>query len=302
MEGFLMRGKLMFMAVGLVVLAWVAAPRILGQLHPDQKAATETAFDRVIRTGVLRCGYYVFAPVTVRDPNTGTLSGLAIDLVNQLGQNAGLKVEWAEEVDFGTWPAGLSAGRFDAVCTPVWPDAALARQVIFTRPAFYAGINAYARADDHRFDNNLAAINDPEVTIATIEGNATNFIAASQFPKAKLLSLPQTAPSGTMAENVVTKKADVFFWDVNGVQTFLASNPGSVRGVDPANPVKVMPFEIAVKLGESALRDLLDVGLQGLEDVGYTNKLLTKWENYPGSFYPLHKPYVVPTDIPNRSN
>jgi ABC-type amino acid transport substrate-binding protein len=260
----------------------------------DSASKAETVFDRVLRTGVLRCGYYVFEPATIRDPNTRQLSGFSVDFMERFGKAANLKIEWAEEVDFGTWPTGLATKRYDAVCTPVWPDATLARQAAFTRPLFYAALNVYARADDHRFDNNLAAINSESVTIATIEGDANEFLAASQFPKAKRLTLPQTAAGGLPAENVVSRKADVTFWDVNGAQVFMASNPNSLRNVDPANPVRVMPFEIAVLAGEHQLRDLLNVGIASLEDTGEINSLLDKWERYPNSFYRLNKPYMLP--------
>jgi len=253
----------------------------------------ESAFEHVLRTGILRCGYYVFPPVTQRDPNTRALSGFSVDMMDQMVKNAGLKVEWTEETDFGNWLAGLKAGRFDAFCTPMWPDVSMAREVSFTRSMFYAGLSAYARGDDHRFDNNIAAINDPNVTIVAGEGTAMVYLAQTNFPKAKLQLLPQNAPGGSMAENVVTKKADILFWDKNGVHDFLKSNPGSLRSVDPAHPIRVMPFELTVNADETKLRDLLDVGLQSLEDTDYTNMLLKKWEREPGDFYRIQKPYML---------
>ncbi|MBM3602594.1 MAG: transporter substrate-binding domain-containing protein, partial [Alphaproteobacteria bacterium] len=213
----------------------------------------ETAYERVMRTGVLRCGYYVFSPITIRDPNTGKLSGLGVDIIESIAKSASLKVEWTEEVDFGNWVPGIKVGRFDALCTATWPEASLAREVSFTRPTFYAGINVYARGDDHRFDNNLDAINDPKITIAVIEGTAQTDLAATYFPKAKLLRLPQNSPGGAQAENVATKKADVIFWDENGVLEYLKNNPNGLRNVAPNRPVKVQPFELAVNQGEYKL-------------------------------------------------
>jgi polar amino acid transport system substrate-binding protein len=278
----------------IIILSFAVAFATVKYVAPYNGSATvgkESAFDRVMRTGVLRCGYYVFAPVTVRDPNTGKLSGLSVDMMERIAASANLKVEWTEEVDFGNWLPGLKAGRFDAICTGMWPEASLAREASFTRPTFYAGINVYARGDDHRFDNNFAAINSPDITMAVIEGNATALLAESYFPQAKLLRLPQNSPGGTQAENVTTKKADLLLWDENCVFEYLKANPGGLHNVAPDHPVKVMPFELVVNLGECMLRDLLDVGLQSLEDTGATNQLLDKWERVPGSFYRMAKPY-----------
>jgi polar amino acid transport system substrate-binding protein len=214
-------------------------------------------------------------------------------MITSVTASANLKIEWTEEVDFGNWLPGLKAGRFDAMCTSMWPEASLAREVTFTRPTFYSGINVYARGDDHRFDNNFAAINSPDVTIAVIEGTPQTNLAESYFPQAKLLRLPQNSPGGTQAENVTTRKADVLFWDENGVLEYLKTNPNGLHNVAPDHPVKVMPFELAVNLGEYKLRDVIDVGLQTIEDTGYTSQLLTKWERAPGNFYRMAKPYLI---------
>lgn len=281
--------------VAVIALSFIVA-FVTTKLVASNKNTTilqETAYERVMRTGVLRCGYYVFSPMTIRDPNTGKLSGLGVDMIESIAKSASLKVEWTEEIDFGNWVPALKVGRFDALCTGTWPEASLAREVTFTRPTFYAGINVYARGDDHRFDNNLDAINDPKITIAVIEGTALTDLAATYFPKAKLLRLPQNSPGGAQAENVATKKADVLFWDENGVLEYLKNNPNGLRNVAPNRPVKVQPFELAVNHGEYKLRDLLDVGLQSIEDSGYTNILLAKWERAPGSFYRMSKPYVT---------
>ena len=261
--------------------------------NESTSAAKEDALARVMRTGILRCAYYVFAPFTTRDPNTGTLSGLSIDMMEHISENSSLKIEWVEQIDFANWTPGLKSKRYDAICTPMWPEITSAREVLFTRPMFYAGINVYARGDDHRFDNNLDAINNPDVTIAVIEGNATAFIAHNVFPKAKTLESPENSAGGISTENVVTKKADIFFWDENGVHDFLKTNPGGIHNVAPGHPVKTMPFELVVDTGEERLRDFLDATLQSLDDTGYTNMLLNKWELNPGDFYRMAKPFVI---------
>lgn len=273
------------------VLSFTAA-HFLAPRAP-QNQTSETAFSRVMRTGVLRCGYYVFFPATRRDPTTGALSGLSVDMMEAIAKNAGLKVEWTEETDFGNWHPGLAAKRFDAMCTPMWPDASLARVALFTRPMFYAGIKAYARVDDHRFDNNLKAINDPSVTIVAYENDATWVIASQNFPKAKLIVMPANTPGGLAAENVIMKKADIVLWDANGAFEFQKSKPGSIRDVAPEQPLKVMPFELLTSIDDPQLRDFLDVGIQELEDTGEMDRLVNKWEQTPGNFYRMARPYVI---------
>jgi len=57
-----------------------------------------------------------------------------------------------------------------------------------------------------------------------------------------------------------------------------------------------MPFEIAVSNDEPKLRDMLDTGLQNLENNGFINLLIKKWGRTPGAFYSVAQPYALPAN------
>lgn len=106
-----------------VFLSCVSAFVTVKFLNRNSAGAQETAFERVVRTNTLRCGYYVFPPITSRDVKTQKLSGLSIDMMERIGQSSGLKIEWAEEVDFGTWPQGLRTGSSGSDPLPMFLSA-----------------------------------------------------------------------------------------------------------------------------------------------------------------------------------
>src|ERR1700722_20209029 len=58
----------------------------------------ESAYDRVMRTQTIRCGYVLRTPLLVKDPNTAQLSGLFYEYVENLGKALHLKIEWSEEM------------------------------------------------------------------------------------------------------------------------------------------------------------------------------------------------------------
>ncbi|MCB1551812.1 MAG: ABC transporter substrate-binding protein, partial [Alphaproteobacteria bacterium] len=70
------------------------------------QAGTEKAYDRVVESGVIRCGYGISPPVMVKDPNTGVMSGLDVEIWNEIGKELGLKIEWAEEAGWGNFIEG----------------------------------------------------------------------------------------------------------------------------------------------------------------------------------------------------
>ena len=100
----------------------------------------ESAYDRVIRTGVLRCGYFVWAPHFSVNMKDGKKSGVYYDIIEELGKSLNLKIDWSYEytlgqqvealkhkadarrADRGAFRAGEAGDRFavEAVVTFVW--------------------------------------------------------------------------------------------------------------------------------------------------------------------------------------
>lgn len=249
-------------------------------------------YDRVMESGTLRCGYYLFKPMSWINTETGKLEGLAIELWDILAKNMNLKVEWAEEVTFGNMYEGLRAGRYDAICTPTWPNAQAARAAEFSIPLFYSSINAYVRADETRLTakNWQNALNSPDFIISAQDGSVDQHIADSRFPEAKLNSLPQGADGTQVELNVMLKKADIAFIDGNRAAQFLAKNPGTLKRINE-EPLQIFPFEMAVEGGELRFKAYLDVAVQEVLNNGEMDRLLDKYEPAEGRFPRVLKAY-----------
>ncbi len=260
-------------------------------LSVPARAADETTLDRVLRTGVLRCGYYVFPPVTYRDPNTKVLSGFGIDMMNAIAKAASLKIEWTEEVNFANWTAGIQSGRFDAACTPMWPDTALGRAVLFTAPFMYSGLSPIVRADDARFQDDLSRLNAQDVKFLAQDGNALTTITMASFPKARVVIMPAEMSGPQMIQEIMAGKADAMLGDRNNVINYNKNNPGKLRSVDAGHPVKAQAFSLAVNRRDIDLKLFLDNAIQEMLNDGTIDRLITKWETEPGLFIRVAKPY-----------
>lgn len=66
------------LAVAALLLSIVAVWSAVGGANGG-KAPKETAFERIMRTGTMRCGYVVWAPYLSVDPKTGQMGGVAYD-------------------------------------------------------------------------------------------------------------------------------------------------------------------------------------------------------------------------------
>lgn len=244
----------------------------------------ESAYDHVMRTQTIRCGYAISPPVMVQDPNTKIISGLDYDVWKVIGEELDLKVEFVEEAGWGNFIEGLRTGRYDAFCSGLWADPARIKFLSLTGPVIYSFLKTYVRSDDHRFDGNLEKVNSPDVTIPAIEGDVSVKMAQSRFPHAKIYSLPQTATVSEMIMAVQTKKADVVFLDQGMIKGFEEKNPGVLRELTGVPAPYVFSSHFSVLSGEIQLRDMIDVVLRKMIDDGRMERLAKKYS----------EEYVVP--------
>jgi len=261
-----------------LILTVLCALFSLPALAADRGA--ESAYDRVMRTGVIRCGYVVYGSFFAYDPNTGKMSGIFYDIMEQIGKNAGLKVEWTEEVGFGDIFAGLDAGRFDVYAGGLWPSTERAKAGHFTTPAFYSIITAWARADETRFQN-LDGINDPSVRISAVDGALESIIARTDYPEAELVSLPQITPYSMNFQNITDNKAYITFGEPSIVHDFLKAHPGALKEIAADQPLRIFGNSLVVKKGELELKEFLDSAMQEVVFSGQADRILKTYEDAP---------------------
>ncbi len=247
-------------------------------------ASKESVYDRVMRTGTIRCGYGISPPVLVQDPNTKQISGLDYDIWQEIGKELGLKIEFTEEAGWGNFIEGLKTRRYDAFCSGLWSDSVRAKHLTITVPIIYSFVEAFVRSDDHRFDHDIYKANNKDVTIPAVEGDVSMEMAKNGFPLAKIYALPQTATISDILVAVQTKKADIVFLDQAMIASFEKENPGVLRMLEGIPPVFVYGSHYGFLNGEIELRDMVNIALQKMIDDGRLRRMA---ESYS-------KDYVTP--------
>jgi polar amino acid transport system substrate-binding protein len=280
--------------VGLVVGTNLAFDAVKSNSGTNSAKSTTSGsvYNRVIAAGKIRCGYVVYPPGLIKDPKTGKFSGISYDAVEQAAKNLGLKVEWTEEVGWGAMIEGLQADRYDAICSPVWANTTRGKLVDFSIPLFYSGIGAYVRSGDTKF-NNLKALDDPNIKIATMDGEMSDIIAQAQFPKAQKVSLPQNSDVSQLLLNVSQNKADVTFVEPFFGAGFMKTNPGALKNVALQKPLRVFGNTMMFKRGETEFKQMMNAAFEELLNQGYIDELISKYEPFPGAFYRAQQPYKV---------
>lgn len=283
------------LVVGLLAIAPLAAcSRAPSGDAPG--AATVSAgggvYERVMRTQTLRAGYITYPPALMRD-SSGKMTGIFVETLEKAAENLGLKVEWTEEVGWGSQIEGLESDRYDIIGSPVWANPTRGKLTTLSRPVYYSGIGVYVRQSEKRFSTSLAAINDPKVRIATIDGETGDLIARTQFPKAQRVSLPQNADISQLFLEVSGNKADVLFAEPYYAYKFLESNPNSIKNIAADHPIRLLGNVYMVKKNEQQLKQALDVAIEDLLNSGYVDGLLDKYEPFKNTFYRVALPYRI---------
>jgi polar amino acid transport system substrate-binding protein len=242
-------------------------------------------------TKTLRCAYIILPPEFTKDANTGKLMGFSYDAAEELGKRMHWKIDWVEEVNFGTMSEGFKTDRYDAICFSLYRYSPFAAIFEYSVPMFYSGTGVYVRADDHRFDNNLAAINDENVKVATMDAEMSQFVARDDFPKAKTVSLPQNSEMTQMMLMVETNKADVTFINNTNAGLYLQANPGKLRDIAADQPVRLFSHGFAFKKGELELLTTVNYVFEEMLNDGTMNKIVMAHEKIPGNFLFVAKPY-----------
>lgn len=258
--------------------------------HTTQIKSAQSVYDRVMKSGTIRCGYGIFPPYCMKDPNTGKLSGIFVDILNEAGKNLSLKIDWAEEVGWANIIQGLETDRYDVIPTGIWPNASRGKHGSFSIPLFYNVYKAYARQKDNRFDNDLQSINSESVIIATIDGYTVQYIAQKRFPRARMLTHPDMCDGGQVFLDIVSNKADVTFADPSLAKIFLQSHPDSIKEVGK-KPISLQSNTMMFKIGETAFKSMLDTALTELINTGYVDTILNKYEPTPSVYLRVAKPY-----------
>ncbi|MBI1326784.1 MAG: transporter substrate-binding domain-containing protein [Alphaproteobacteria bacterium] len=243
-----------------------------------------SAYDRVMKTQSINCGYGEWKPWVYKNLETGKMEGVIVGLVEELARTLTLKTEWPEETGWANLPEALRSGKIDVACSTMWRDPIRGKQVAFTKPLFYMGMHAYMRKGDKRFTGKIEELNDPAVRVVAQDGDYTYDFAKRVLPKAILVTLPMTASEADKMLNVTTGKADVMFYENVGVEDFNKNNKDQLERILFKEPLAVFANSLAVNITDSALKEMLDTAIEYMKDTGKTEALTAQFmEDHPNS-------------------
>lgn len=271
-------------ALSLMAVALLASCGTRG----SETGTSKSGLDRVAQSRTINAAYINYPPSFVVDPNTHRKTGIMNDAAVAVAEAMEVRLNYVEETTWATMIDSLNSGRVDMVVSGIWPSSTRALRADFSRVVYYSPIYAYVRNGDTRFDGALAGVNNPNVRIATLDGELSAIVARTDYPRARAVAFPQQTDISQLLLQLTSNRADITFVEAAVAAEYLARNPGSIRRVASVGPVRIFPNTFLFRKGDTGLRDAVNVALVELTNSGRLEGVVRRYD-------PALENFVLPT-------
>ena len=236
--------------------------------------AAAEGLDAVIASGTLRVGLTGdYKPFSYRDPQTGTFSGIDVDMAQALAGTMGVKLEIVPTA----WPklmADLQGNKFDVAMGGVTINLPRLRTAWFSAPVMTAGKTPIALCTNKERFQTIAQIDRPDVTVIVNPGGTNESFDRATFKQAKIEVFPDNA---TIFDELARGHGDVMITD--GVETRLQQKlHPELCAIHPDKPFTrselgyMLPRDLPLKM-------FIDEFLREQDRSGEHAAIVAKWLN-----------------------
>ncbi|NRF67877.1 amino acid ABC transporter substrate-binding protein [Aquincola sp. S2] len=230
------------------LLSLLLAAALLGAalLWPAAPAQAGDVFNRLRARGLVRvCIWPDYYGITWRNPRTGRLSGLDIDLSAEFARELGLGLSYVDS-SFGALVDDLLAERCDIAMHAVAVLPVRAEKLAFTRPYLRSGIVAITTRSQRRLKT-WDDIDRDGVKVAVQAGTFMEPVMATRLKQAQLVVV---RPPQSREQELEAGRVDVFMTDYPYSRRLL-DQADWARLITPPEPVHPLPYAYALKPGDA---------------------------------------------------
>jgi polar amino acid transport system substrate-binding protein len=231
-------------------------------------AVQPVAAQQVLKVGSTPTGI----PFTFLDTKTNSIQGIMVDLITEIGKDAGFQVQ-IEPMQFSALIASLTSNKIDIISAAMFVTAARKEVIDFSEPFYTYGEGLLVPKTDTR---SYASQEDlkGEVVGAQV---GTAFVDALKksglFGEVKAYD---TIPDILRDVNAGRLKAGFADYPILAYNLKQGGFP-EVRIVDTYKPAVVGSVGIGVRKGDQELLNKINVSLARLKANGTVDKILEKW-------------------------
>ncbi|WP_457549399.1 basic amino acid ABC transporter substrate-binding protein [Archaeoglobus sp.] len=235
-------------------------------------STTVTPAYKLVKPGVLTVGMdATYPPFEYINETTKAFEGFDVDLMKEVAKRIGLKAEFVNVAWEGIIP-GLTAHKYDCICSAMTITAERAKQVDFSRPYFVASQVIVVRANDNRIHN----VTDLAGKVVGVQMGTTGQFFAEKLQKQGIkfeLKLYKTTPDALM--DLKNGRIDAVIID-NGIALWMAKKcPEDYKVIEQRLTYEY--YGIAVAKDNPELLKAINKALEEIFKDGTYAKIYKKW-------------------------
>jgi polar amino acid transport system substrate-binding protein len=211
-------------------------------------------------------------PFTFLDTRTNSIQGVMVDLITEIGKDAGFQVQ-VEPMQFSALIASLTSSKIDIISAAMFATAARKEVIDFSDPVYTYGEGLLVSKTDTK---SYAA---PEDLKGEVVGAQVGTAFVDALKKTGLFAdvkAYDTIPDILRDVNTGRLKAGFADYPILAYNIKLGGFP-EVRLVDSYKPTIVGSVAIGVRKGEADLLGKINASLAKLKANGELDKILDKW-------------------------
>ncbi|MFA7431021.1 MAG: ABC transporter substrate-binding protein [Rhodospirillaceae bacterium] len=209
--------------------------------------AAETRLDRIRAAGEVRvCIWPDYFSITYRNPRTGVLEGIDIDMAHAFAADLGVQVRFVDS-SFAALVANLTTDACDIAMHGVGVRPDRAEHMDFTQPHLISGIFAVAMKTNSSLAT-WADIDQPGNVVVVHQGTYMEPVMRDTLKVAELLSVSDFK---AREQEVQAGRGDVFMTDFPYGRRMAALTDWA-KLLEPPAPIAPTPYAYAVPKGEAA--------------------------------------------------
>ena len=225
--------------------------------------AKESHLVRVTKDKKLRvCIWPEYYAISHKNPMTGKLEGIDIDVAGALGRELGAEVQFVES-SFSAFVADLQTDKCDIGMFGLGATLSRARAVEFSEPYIVTSIYGVTRKD-HPKIKKWADLDQDGLVVAATLGSYVDIFMKGYLKKAKVLSVQ---PPATREGEVAAKRADILMTDYPIAKKLEALHDWALI-VTPTEPLAVTPYAYAVAPGDQVWLNFINLFVQTIKRDG----------------------------------
>lgn len=190
------------------------------------------------------CIWPEYYAISYKNPKTGELEGIDIDLARELSKELKAEIQWVETT-FATFIPDLQTGKCDIGMFGLAASLSRAQAVEFSHPYLVASSVGVTRKD-HPKIKTWEDIDRKEITVAVQLGSVAEPLMRSYLKNAKVLAVQ---PPATREQEVMAGRADLLVTDLAVAKKLEAMHPWAKMLV-PKTKLGNWPYAYAIAPGD----------------------------------------------------